>query len=135
MTREKSIQACIELLNNEVASKKGLSGFAIRRAYQTLCALKPNAPHRLIDHLFDDFMAEYEKLGPEPKQLGQAWLSIIDLKAKPYQHTALYSAYQMLKPSALAHIEAAIPKLERSVLQRSSDKSKHAQAQTSKPHA
>lgn len=125
MTREQSIKACVDFLNHEVASKKGLSGFAIRRAYQTLCAFKPNAPHRLVDYLFDDFMAEYQKLGPEPKQLGQAWLHIIDQKAKPYQHTALYSAYQLLRPSALAHVEAAIPKLERSVLQRSSNKPKH----------
>jgi hypothetical protein len=83
----------------------------IKRAYQTLCALKPNAPYRLVDHLFDDFMAEYQKLGPEPKKLGQAWLEIIDQKAKPYQHTALHSAYQLLRPNALAHVESAIPKV------------------------
>lgn len=125
MTREESIQACVDFLNNEVTHKTGLSGFAIRRAYQTLCAIKPNAPYRLMDHLFDDFMAKYQQLGPEPKQLGQAWLNIINQKAKPYQHTALYSAYQLLRPSALAHVEAAIPKLERLVLQRSSNKPKH----------
>lgn len=130
MTREESIKACVDFLNHEVANKTGLSGFAIKRAYQALCALKPNATHKIINHLYDDFMAEYQKLGPEPKQLAQAWLNIIDQKAKPYQQSALYGAYRVLKPSALAHVEAAIPKLERLVLQQSSNKSKHALAQT-----
>ena len=109
--REKYIQACVEILHNEVYSKKGFSGFAIKSAYRSLCALKPNAPHKVINHLFDDFWSEYQKKGSDPQVLGKAWLDITDKKAAPYEKTALFGVYQMLRPSALTHVEAAIPKL------------------------
>lgn len=111
MIREIYIQACVELLHAEVYSKRGLAGFAIKNAYKSLCALKPNAPHKVINHLFDDFWAEYQKTGSDPKILGQAWLKITDKKAEPYQKTAFFSVYKMLRPSALEHVESAIPKI------------------------
>lgn len=111
MTRNEHIQACVELLNSEVLAKQGLSGFAIKRAYQTLCAIKPNAPYRAIDYLFDEFLAEYQKTGPDPEKLAVAWLKITDEKAQLHSKTAFYGAYKMLRPSALGHIEAAIPKI------------------------
>ena len=111
MNREKHIQACVELLDQEVSNKKGLSGFAIKSAYRSLCALRPNAPHKVIDHLFDDFWAEYQQKGSDPEILSEAWLKITDQKASIYSKTALFKAYQILRPNAAGHVKAAIPKI------------------------
>ncbi len=111
MTRKQHIEACLKLLNQEVHSKRGLSGFAIKRAYQTLNALKPNAAYRVIDYLFDDFWAEYQIIGSKPKALSQAWLRIVDEKAQAHSRTALFSVYQMLRPNAQEHVELAVPKI------------------------
>ena len=111
MSREKHIEAFVELLHNEVSSKKGLSGFAIKSAYKSLCALKPNAPHKVIDHLFDDFWAEYLQKGSDPQILSEAWLRITDQKASAHSKTALFKAYQVLRPSAASHVKAAMPKI------------------------
>lgn len=111
MTRDEHIQACIKLLESEVHSKRGLSGFAIKHAYQTLCSLKSNATYRAIDYLLDEFLAEYRKIGPDPKKLASAWLGITDEKAQQHSKTVFYGAYKTLRPSALGHLEAAIPKI------------------------
>jgi hypothetical protein len=111
MNREHQVRACVELLESEVSSKKGLSGLAIKNAYRTLKSLKPDATHKVIDHLYDDFWALYKQHQNEPGVLAQAWLGVIDQKAQSHSKTPLFGLYSVLKPSATRHIESALPKI------------------------
>lgn len=111
MTREHHVRACVQLLENEVGSKKGLSGLAIKNAYRTLKSLKPNATHVVVDHLYDDFLALYKQHQDQPKTLAKAWLDVIDQKAQVHSRSPLFGLYSILKPSAANHIESALPKI------------------------
>ena len=112
MDRTSQIAAFVDLIESEVAAKKGLSGFAIRKAYDTLKSLKPNATFRAIDYLYDDFKTSYHTHHDQPQALAQAWLSLIDQKADHHQSNPLYGVYKLLRPSAESHVQTAIPKIK-----------------------
>ena len=52
------VDQCVEVLNAEVASKKGLSGLAVKGGFKVIAAVKPGFIRAVIDGLLDEFVEE-----------------------------------------------------------------------------
>ena len=131
--RPRILTDCERLINEEVASKGGFSGLAIKAAYKVVCAVKPGVVRESMDTLLDDFVkrlepfyAEHRAAGGEPKNFGDmmskkpdavadALLGITDDRAKRAKNETLKSAYGKLRPQAKKHVEDAVPRVGRTL--------------------
>jgi hypothetical protein len=124
---------CERLIDEEVSSKGGLSGIAIKAAYRVVCALKPGTIRESMDMLLDDFVmrlepfyADHRKANGAPAQFGEALsrrtgevadalLGITDDRAKRAKNATLKGAYEKLRPQAKKHVEEAVPRVGRTL--------------------
>jgi len=131
--RPRLLSDCERLIDDEVASKGGLTGLAIKAAYKVVCALKPGLIRELMDGLIDDFVKRLEPFytqhragGGDPKAFGDvlagqrssvadALLGITDDRAKRAKNETLKSAYARLRPQAKKHVEEAVPRVGRTL--------------------
>lgn len=131
--RPRILTDCVRLIDDEVASKGGLSGLAIKAAYKVVCAVKPGIIHESMDMLLDDFVtrlepfyADHRKANASPTQFGDslnrragevadALLGITDDRAKKAKNATLKSAYEKLRPQAKKHVEEAVPRVGRTL--------------------
>src|SRR5690348_8517556 len=113
--RPRLLSDCERLIDDEVSSKGGLSGLAIKGAYKVVCAIKPGLVREAMDGLLDDFVKRLEpfyeqhrKNGGEPRNFGDslnrksgevadALLGITDDRAKRANNETLKSAYNKLR--------------------------------------
>ncbi|RME28607.1 MAG: hypothetical protein D6806_02610 [Deltaproteobacteria bacterium] len=125
--RTEIVDDCCRLLDNQVASKKGLSGMAVKGGYKVLKALKPGAVREAVDGLLDDFIEAMETFHDEWKKKGdgsfgqylnkekdrvaESLVCVTDERAKKTRHQNLRKIYDKLRPSAVAHVQAAVPEL------------------------
>jgi hypothetical protein len=126
--RPRILAACERLVDDEVASKGGLTGLAIKGAYKVVQSIKPGFVRDALDHLVDDFVKRLEPFyaqhvgGGPPKgfadalakrkgDVADALLGITDERAKRAQNPTLKSAYEKLRPQAKKHVEEAVPRL------------------------
>lgn len=119
---------CERFIDDEVQSKGGLSGLAIKGAFKVVQAVKPGIIREAMDGLIDDFVARLEPLyamhrdqgSGEPKQFpdflvrhkseaADLLLGVTDERAKRAKNKTLKSAYDKLRPQAKKHVEDAIP--------------------------
>jgi hypothetical protein len=131
--RPRILTDCERLIDDEVSSKGGLSGIAIKAAYKVVCAVKPGIIRESMDMLLDDFVkrlepfyADHRKAGAAPAQFGDllnrrsgevadALLGITDDRAKKAKNATLKSAYEKLRPQAKKHVEEAVPRVGRTL--------------------
>lgn len=124
---------CVKLIDDEVSSKSGLSGLAIKAAYKVVCAVKPGIIRESMDALLDDFVARLEPfyvdhrkdgaapdaftetLKRRPGEVADALLGITDDRAKKAKNATLKSAYEKLRPQARKHVEEAVPRVGRTL--------------------
>lgn len=124
---------CVKLIDDEVASKGGLSGLAIKAAYKVVCAVKPGIIRESMDALLDDFVhrlepfyVDHRKGGVAPSAFGDtlnrrpgdvadALLGITDDRAKKAKNATLKGAYEKLRPQAKKHVEEAVPRVGRTL--------------------
>jgi hypothetical protein len=113
------------LLDEEVASKGGVSGLAVKAAFGMVKAVKPGIIPETIDGLLPEFAAVLDPIfaqRPEGTALGgylmsrekdvvQALLSVTDARAKRTTHKTLSGAYNRLRPSAEKQVAAAMPRV------------------------
>ena len=66
--RPKVIADCTKLIDEEVDSKGGLTGFAIKAAYALVKAVKPGFITEAVDHMVDDFATGWSRSGPTPRR-------------------------------------------------------------------
>lgn len=120
---------CVRVIEDEVGSKSGLSGLAIKGAFKVVSAVKPGIIREAMDHLLDDFVGRLEPLykqhraaGGSPSSFASFMLSkkndvansllgITDDRASRAKNPTLKSAYQQLRPQAQKHVEEAIPRI------------------------
>ena len=126
--RKEVIADCAKVIDEEVASKGGFSGLAVKAAFATVKALKPGMIPHAIDDLLDDFA---EKIDPfyqkakEAKQptdayisghadeIAEALLSITDGRAAHTKHGTIKKAYEKLRPTGKKHTMEAMPRVGR----------------------
>jgi hypothetical protein len=128
--RPKVVADCVQLINEEVDSKGGLTGLAVKGAYALVKAVKPGFVAEAVDHMLDDFVkrlepfwadaqARNEPVGPlmngRAGEVADALLSISDDRARGSKNPTLKKAYEKLRPTGKKHVEAAVPRVGRLV--------------------
>lgn len=127
-TRPKVIADCVRLIEEEVDSKGGLSGIAIKGAFMVVKAVKPGFISEAVDHMLDDFVRRLEPFHTEAQQknepigpflnaragtVADALLAISDERAARAKNQTLKKAYEKLRPSGKKNVESAVPRLGR----------------------
>ncbi len=124
--REKIINDCVVLIDEEVASKRGLSGAAVKAAYMVVKRLKPGIIRESVDNLCDEFIEasqpffeKYQDDGekgtleqyfrPRASDVAESLLSVTDRRAQRASNKTMVKAYNKLRPKGKQHVEAAVP--------------------------
>ena len=126
--RPKVVSDCVTLVQEEVDSKGGLSGLAIKAAYAVVKAVKPGFISEAIDHMLDDFVGKLEPFWADAQaknepvgalmnaragEVADALLSISDARAARAKNQGVKKAYEKMRPTAKKNVEAAVPRLGR----------------------
>jgi hypothetical protein len=129
-TRPKVVADCVQLINEEVDSKGGLTGIAVKASYALVKAIKPGFINEAVDHMLDDFVkrlepfwddaqVKNEPIGPlmnaRAPQVADALLAISDERAQRSSNPTLKKAYEKLRPTGKKHVEQAVPRVGRLV--------------------
>ena len=129
------IEDTVRLIDNEVASKSGLSGMAIKGGYKAVKKLKKGRMiHKAVNILLDDFTSAlsplhdgYREQDPvkaktfeayllqNDKQASQALLTITDTKIKQAENKIIISTYKKLRGQAEKHVTDALPGVGRMI--------------------
>ncbi len=118
---------CAQLVKDEVASKKGVSGLAIKAGFKTVTTFKKGIIPDVVDVLLDDFIREVEPYHAEFRAQGggdfraycvqnadriaEALLSITDQRADKSKHKTLVKAYHKLRPQGHKQVVEAMPRV------------------------
>lgn len=115
----------VSVIEAEVADKSGLSGMAIKTAFAAVKRIKPGFIGGTLNHLLDDFAKQVDpfwldclatKADPRGyfvkngNAIANALLKITDDRARSAAGPAR-SAYDQLRPKAVEHTTAAMPRL------------------------
>jgi hypothetical protein len=126
--RPRVVADCGTLIQEEVDSKGGLSGLAIKAAYAVVKALKPGFVTEAVDHMLDDFATRLEPFWADAQaknepvgavmnaragNVADALLAISDERAARAKNQGAKKAYEKLRPTGKKHVEAAVPRLGR----------------------
>lgn len=127
-TRPTVVNDCVQVVEDEVASKKGVSGLAIKGAFKALKAIKPGMVRSAVDGLLDEFVINLEPfyqryldagkpggiqqyLVQNQGEVADALLKITDGKAQTTSNKTLKKLYDKLRPQAKKQVESAMPRI------------------------
>ena len=122
------VTECVGLIDHAVKSTKGFTGIAVKGAYSTVKAIKRGFVDGVVDALLDEWIdklglfeeehAQKRIAGPlsaylvqERVRVSEALIAVTDGRAETTKHKTAAKFYHRLRPSALAHVEQAIPEL------------------------
>lgn len=125
-SRKIIVRDCVDLIENEVRSKKGVSGMAVKAAFSVVRAVRPGMIAQSVDGLLDAFMSqiqplfeEYQIQGPtttleaylgaRADEVAEDLLAVTDRRAQRASNRTLVKAYQKLRPKGKGHLVAAVP--------------------------
>ena len=126
--RPNLVRECAQVVDEEVASKGGLSGMAIKAAYKVVKGIKPTVISESVDGMLDDMVKnleglweQYEASGKKDpfasfasarkSEVADALLKVSDDRAKTTRHQTLKSAYERLRPTGKKNVEEAVPRV------------------------
>lgn len=131
-TRPQVVAACVDLVESEVASKKGLSGAAIKTGFKVVKAVKPGMVPGAVDTLLPEFAAAMQPIYAKATEgagdpaaaftdyivknddeTAEALLGVTDARAQRAANATIKKTYQKLRGGAKDHVKAAIPGLAR----------------------
>lgn len=116
---------CVKLIDDQVATKGGLSGLGLKAAYGTVKGVKPNYIAKAVEGLLPEVLSVIDPIWSEGTQKGDpvgylsqnqsrtadAILSITDAKIENSNNGIVRGAYNRLRSSAKKDVEEAIPGL------------------------
>lgn len=132
----KVIDDSVQLIETEVASKRGLSGTAVKAGFAVVKKLKPGMIRDVVQKLLPEFASAlqpmYDKSGASDADAGsgdkfasyltshqdeaaEALLAVTDRKADGAKNKTLKKTYQRLRGGARAHVSAAVPNLAKTL--------------------
>jgi len=126
--RAQALDACVTLVDAEVASKSGLTGLAVKAAYAVVKKVKPGIIREAIDMLIEPFVEKLEPFfadaqkqggsletyfGVRAETIANALLGVTDEKAARAKNLTIKAAYDKLRPVGLKHTAAAVPGVAR----------------------
>ncbi|MEM6274222.1 MAG: hypothetical protein AAF735_03180 [Myxococcota bacterium] len=119
------IADCVDLIDREVKSKRGLSGVAVKGAYGVVKAVKPGIIREAVDRLLDPFVDRLDPyyqswrgeergafetyLASRKREVADALLGVTDERARKADNRTLKKAYEKLRPKAMDHVGDAVP--------------------------
>jgi len=124
--RRQVIGDAIVVLDQEVADKSGLTGFAIKAAYKVVKGIRPGFIPEVVDALLNDFLDAVDPLYQDavankrppgsavrdnPSRVADSLLAVTDRKSQKAKSQVVKSTYEKLRPSAKRQVEAACPRL------------------------
>ena len=127
-SRKAVVADCVKLIEEEVDSKGGLTGLAIKGAFAVVKAVKPGFVSEAVDMMLDDFVKRLEPfhaaaqsrneptgptLNTRAGEVAEALLAISDERAARAKNATLKKAYERLRPTGKKHVEAAVPRIGR----------------------
>jgi len=119
----------VKLVDEEVASKGGLSGIALKAGYAAVKGVKPGFVQSVVKKLLPDFAAKLDPfwteglkdgrpvpyMEKEKSRVADALLSVTDTKIDGAQSDLVKGTYKKLRGSAKKNVEEAVPRLARVV--------------------
>lgn len=128
--RPSVVRDTTQLVDDEVASKSGLSGMAIKAGYKAVKAIKPGLIPETVNDLLDRFVDSLEGLFGDwdgagrngsfgtyltdrRNQTANALLKVTDNRAKVVSNKTIRKTYEKLRPQGEKNVEAAVPGLGR----------------------
>ncbi|MCU0690874.1 MAG: hypothetical protein MUF54_05670 [Polyangiaceae bacterium] len=124
--RKALIDDCVELIDEEVQTKSGLSGVAIKAGYKLVKGVKPGFVADAVDSLLSPFTSALQPIVDEAQAtkvqvsqhfidkrpvVAEALLAITDKRAENSRHKAVRAMYEKLRPAAKKHVEDAVPRV------------------------
>ena len=129
------INDCSTLIEEQVRSKRGMTGMAVKGGFKVIKSFKPGIIPRALDDMLDEFSAKVDPFwiscqeeGADPASyfkkkssaISNALLSITDERAKNSPNKTLIKAYNGLRGKAEQHITEALPSLARLIAKHAS---------------
>lgn len=126
-TRPAVIKDLVEVVQQEVASKKGVSGAAIKAGYGAASRVIPNLTERALNKLLPDFAVALDPfwdgfgssggadfgryLADRGPEVSAALLAVTDAKVAASGREPVKKAYRALRGKANGHVQAALPRV------------------------
>lgn len=124
--RSAVVRDAVQLVDDEVRSKGGISGLALKGGYKAVKAIKSGLVPEAVDNLLDRFVEQLEPFYEEwtggdksssfesfiSGQVGpvaNALLGVTDARARTVDNRTIKKTYEKLRPQAEKHVRAAIP--------------------------
>lgn len=121
------IADCCKLVDEEVASKGGLSGMAVKAGYAAVKGIKPGFIARVVEKLLPEFAAKLDPIWNEgtgkgkpadfmvsnKSRVADALLSVTDARIASAESSVVRGTYEKLRGSAKKHVEDAVPRLSK----------------------
>ena len=128
--RASVVRDAAALVSDEVRSKSGLSGVAIKTAFKAVSKVSPGLVESVVDNLLDKFVLKLEPFFTEWNEAGRqgtfesfltgqsnkvanALLSVTDDRARTVDNKVLKKSYSSLRPQGEKNVQASIPGLGR----------------------
>jgi hypothetical protein len=119
------IDDAVKLVDEEVAGKSGISGFAVKNGYNAVKSIKPGFIKEAVSVLLPEMAKRIEPIWEDGKKAGNArahleknkdrvadaMLAVTDEKVERAKSGLVKSTYKMLRGSAKKHVEEAVPRL------------------------
>ena len=118
---------CLQLIEQEVSSKSGVSGTAVKFAYKAASTLKPGYLQSTVESLIPDmadklqpYWADFTASGASgfgdylvkrSDEVSESLLSVTDARAEVCQRPTILKAYRAVRGGAAKHVAAALPNL------------------------
>ena len=120
------IRDTVRLIDSEVASKGGVTGYALKGGYKVVKKLRGGRMiEQAVDHLLDDFTGALNPMFQEYIEsdvdlfenylkvhiptAAAALLSITDDRIQEAENRVIIKTYEKLRPTAKRHVEEALP--------------------------
>ena len=126
--RPELLNACEQLVDAEVASKRGLSALPIKGGFKAVKAVSPGFIRQVVDALFDRFVEQLEPfyaswveggrsgsfgahLRRNDTAVADGLLAVTDRRAAESKMKSIKKVYDKLRPTAQGHVKAGIPRM------------------------
>ena len=118
---------CCTMIDEQATSKQGLSGLAVKTAYNAMKGIKPGFIAYVVEQLLPQSLTALDPLWSEGVLKGDpvkyldskrsnaadALLSVTDERVKNAKSPIVRGSYKKLRSSAKSHVEEAVPHFAR----------------------
>ena len=124
-TQPAVVADCLKLIEQEVASKSGVSGTGVKLAYKTAKSFASGYLQSTVESLLPDLVAQLEPfwadyvasgasgfgdyLAKRGDEVSEALLSVSDERAQRSSRAVIIKAYRTVRGGAAKHVTAALP--------------------------